>query len=48
MEEYNQIHNEIFEVVHINTHGQLPDVLTKTIKIEHFINLKDKIDVVDS
>lgn len=42
----NQVQNGVIEVVHVNTQKQLADVLTKTIKTEHFINLRDKIGVV--
>lgn len=44
---HNQVHNGVLKVVHVNTKKQLVDVLTKTIKTEHFINLRDGICVVD-
>lgn len=43
----NQIQNGVFEVVHCITHKQLVDVMTKTIKTEYFINLRNEIVVVD-
>lgn len=44
---HNQVQNEVFEVVHCSTQKQLADVLTKAIKIEKFINLRDEIGVFD-
>lgn len=43
----NQVQNGQFEVVHVSTQKQFADVLSKTIKTEHFINLRDVIGVVD-
>lgn len=43
----NKVQNGVLEVVHYNTQKQLADVLTKTIKTEHFINLRDGFGVVD-
>ncbi|XP_050916777.1 secreted RxLR effector protein 161-like [Lathyrus oleraceus] len=43
----NQVHNGVLEVVHCSTQKQLADVLTKTIKTEHFVHLRDEIGVVD-
>lgn len=43
----NQVQNRVLEVFHCSIHKQLANVMTKTIKTEHFINLRDKIDVVD-
>ena len=42
----NQVQKEVLEVMHCSTQKQLTDVLTKAIKIEHFIQLRDVI-VVD-
>lgn len=44
---HNQVHNRVLEVFHVITQKQLGNLLTKAIKIEHFINLKDEIGVVD-
>ncbi|XP_058748407.1 uncharacterized protein LOC131621385 [Vicia villosa] len=44
---HNQVQNEMFEVVHCSTQKQLADVFTKTIKIEHFIYLRNEIGIVD-
>lgn len=44
---HGQVQNGVLEVVHCSTHKQLADVMTKTIKTEYFINLRDEIDVVD-
>lgn len=43
----NQVQNEVLEVVHVNTQKQLVDVLNKANTIEHFINLRNEIGVVD-
>lgn len=43
----NQVQNAVLEVVHVSTQKQLVDVLTKAIKTEYFINLRDVIGVVD-
>lgn len=43
----NQVHNGMLEVVYCSTQKQLTDVLTKAIKTEHFIHLRNVIDVVD-
>lgn len=43
----NQVHNEVFEVVHCSTQKQFANVLTKAIKIKHFIHLKEEIGVLD-
>lgn len=43
----NQIQNRMLEIVHSSTQKQFTDVLTKSIKIEHFIHLRNEIDVVD-
>lgn len=42
----NLVQNEVLEVVHCNP-SQLADVFTKAVKIEHFINLRDVIGIVD-
>lgn len=44
---HNQVQNGVLEVVHVSTHKQLADVLTKIIKTKHFINLRNEIGVVD-
>lgn len=44
---HNQVQNGMLEVVHCSTHKQLVDVLTKAIKTEYFINLRDEFGVVD-
>ena len=43
----NQVQNEVLEVVQYSTQKQLADVLTKAVKTEHFIHLRDEISVVD-
>ncbi|XP_050895643.1 uncharacterized protein LOC127102305 [Lathyrus oleraceus] len=43
----NQVQNIVLEIVHCSIQKQLADMLTKAIKIEHFINLRDVIGVVD-
>lgn len=43
----NQVQNEVLEVVHCNTPKQLAYVLTKVVKTEHFIHIRDVIGVVE-
>lgn len=43
----NEVENGVFVVVHFSNHKQLADVLIKTIKTEHLINLRDVFGVVD-
>lgn len=43
----NQVQNGVLEVVHVSTQKKLADLLTKTIKTEHFVNLRDEFDVVN-
>lgn len=43
----DQVHNGALEVVYINTHKQLPYMLTNAIKTEYFINSRNGIGVVD-
>lgn len=43
----NQVQNEVLEIMHCSTQKQVVDVLTKAIKTEHFIQLRDEICVVD-
>lgn len=42
----NKVQDSLLEVVHVSTHKQLADVLTKAIKTKDFINLRDGIGVV--
>ena len=42
----NQVQNGIIEVVHCSTQKQLADVLTKAIKTDQFLGLRDGIGVV--
>lgn len=42
----NQIQNGMLEVFYCSTLKQLAIVLTRAIKTEQFINLRDKIDVI--
>lgn len=43
----NQVQNGVLEVVLVSTQKKLADVLTNAMKIEHFINLREEIGVVD-
>lgn len=43
----NQVQSGVVEVVNCSTQKQLVDVLTKTIKTEHFIHFRDEIDIVE-
>lgn len=43
----NQVQSGILEVVHCSTQKQLTYILTKAIKTEHFIHLRDVIGVVN-
>lgn len=42
----NQVQNGVLEDVHVNTQKQFADVLTNTIKDEHFIKLRDEISLL--
>ncbi|KAK2372692.1 putative mitochondrial protein [Trifolium repens] len=42
----NQVQNGVLEVVHCSTQKQLADVLTKAIKTDQFLRLRDGIGVV--
>lgn len=44
---HNKVQNGLLEIVQVNTQKQLADVLTKAIKTEHFIILRDEIGVVN-
>ena len=41
----SQVQNEVLEVAHCSIQKQLADVLTKDVKAEHFIHLRDGIGV---
>lgn len=43
----NQVQSGVLEIVHCSTQKQLADMLTKAIKTEQFIHLKDEIGIVD-
>jgi hypothetical protein len=44
---HNQVQNGMLEAIHYSTLKQLADVLTKAIKTEYFIYLRDVIGVAD-
>lgn len=39
----NQVQNGVLEVMHCSTQKQLKDVLTKVIKTDQFLHLRDEI-----
>jgi hypothetical protein len=43
----SQVHKGMLEVVHSSTQKQLADVLTKAIKTDQFLRLRDEIGVVN-
>lgn len=43
----NQVQNGVLEVIECSTQKQLADMLTKTVKTEHFIHLRDGIYVLE-
>jgi hypothetical protein len=43
----SQVHKGMLEVVHCSTQKQLTDVLTKAIKTDQFLRLRDEIGVVN-
>ena len=42
----DQVQNGVLEVVHYSTQKQLADVLTKAIKTDQFLRLRDRVSVV--
>lgn len=43
----NQVYNGMLEVMHCSTQKQFADVLTKSVKTEHFIHPRDGIGVIE-
>ena len=43
----NEVQSRILEVVHCSIQKQLTDVLTKAIKTDQFLRLRDEIGVVN-
>lgn len=42
----SHVHNGVLEVMHCSTQKQLANVLTKAIKTDQFLHLRDEIGVI--